>query len=1030
MKIQFDKSGIVNTLAAIAIVSVLMVSGLVTAYRPPMVATADGDGDATITPGTVTAGAVTTLNYTYHNASIVTGGHFQLAIPPNWTPNPQTANAANPSYVQIASNSTATLTVQTSDIYIWVNVTAGTLATTEAVWITIKNITAQTNAATVVTFSGFSDTNGDFTTLPISPQATLSVVPGPYKQLAWSWSVTTITAGEAGGSLRIHLADQYGNTPTNHPDILVNLTSSSMWGVFNNGTANITTVTILNGTTASIVFNYNDTHAGDFTLTARNHTLSTPNAVLSFTVNADTPTQIYLAGPASATAGTESAMFAVSLVDQYNNPCKPAVNTIIWLNSSNGGTAKQFRLTPGGSAISNVTIGAGSNGANFYYYDETAGTFTITATSGTLADSWQPYTILPAAPHHVFLDGAANFPVGTNASYFVKIMDQYNNAITVASNTVVNLATNSTTGVFMHYITGAPITSVTIPAASDTGNFNFTDSVAGAKNLIGNSSGVLNASVTVWVLDLTGPTIINSTPADGAVNVTTAAGNLTFTFSEPLVPSPPTTYPAENIPGIDYDNASWSVGNTVLTIPYGALADETDYYIDFTGVDMFDTSGNQLVGMNITFTTGDCTLPIITLDSPLDGAFIQAGTDIALTVTDINLDAVNYSVNGATAVALASPYDIETASWEDDIFIIVVTAADLAGNEAMETYIFTVDSTEPTITLNSPADGSRIMTGTVLDFTAADAHLGIVRYALDTNALQTFAAPYNLNTAGWADGTHMVRIQADDTVGNTAVAYFNFTADGTAPTVISIVPADGTDNVALDTHIVITFSEPMDNVSVYSAIQFSPPITCLFEWNANNTVLTLTPTEDLAESTVHGISLGVGATDIVGNNLDSAFSSSFATPTAEPIVEDIEIVIGPVLDAEGNPIVGAAVVVTLDGEAYTGTTDADGNANITLPGTAVGEQISVEITKDGYRTVAYTTTIAADGTVPASDNPPTMEDEVDGDIDYTMIIIIVVAIIIVAIAVVFMLMGKKPAAPKSAEEPEEEAKEPEQAPDE
>lgn len=420
-----------------------------------------------------------------------------------------------------------------------------------------------------------------------------------------------------------------------------------------------------------------------------------------------------------------------------------------------------------------------------------------------------------------------------------------------------------------------------------------------------------------------------------------------------------------------------------------------------------DASGN--LGFNMTDLSVDNTAPTIALNSPANNSMIKNGTIISLTVTETNINRVYYLVNtNTTQVNLTAPYNIDTTGWADGQYTITVHAIDVAKNEAIAQYVFTLDSTLPAIILNSPADGARIMPGTILDFSVTDTHLSTVNYSVNSGTLENFTAPYDIATTGWADATYAILVRANDTAGNIIDRTFSFTVDGTAPTVVSLLPSNGTEGVAPDTTVVVTFSEPMNNVSVQGAITTSPNIANLgFGWNANNTVLTITPPANLTQDTQYTVTVGTGAEDMAGNNLAAANSTSFTTLIVEVVVEDIEIIIGPVLDADGNPISGAAVTVTFDGNTYTGTTDANGNATITLPETALGEEIAVNITKTGYDPISYTATLAQDGIVGQA--PPTMNPAEEGTgTDYTMIIIIVVVIIIIIGILAFIFMRKPP----------------------
>lgn len=102
--------------------------------------------------------------------------------------------------------------------------------------------------------------------------------------------------------------------------------------------------------------------------------------------------------------------------------------------------------------------------------------------------------------------------------------------------------------------------------------------------------------------------------------------------------------------------------------------------------------------------------------------------------------------------------------------------------------------------------------------------------------------------------------------------------DTTAPLVTSISPPDGATGVRSDTDIVVTFSEPMDTVSVEQAYQSDdlPPSAVVFSWQNDSTVLTIHPKSplvyaDLTDSTDsarhYAYTFGSTAQDLAGNRL-------------------------------------------------------------------------------------------------------------------------------------------------------------------
>ncbi|WP_075834696.1 Ig-like domain-containing protein [Deinococcus marmoris] len=106
--------------------------------------------------------------------------------------------------------------------------------------------------------------------------------------------------------------------------------------------------------------------------------------------------------------------------------------------------------------------------------------------------------------------------------------------------------------------------------------------------------------------------------------------------------------------------------------------------------------------------------------------------------------------------------------------------------------------------------------------------------------------------------------------------------DLTAPTVVSITPANGAKGVSKNTKIVVTFSEKMNQAVTQAAYESTdlPADAVTFSWNTDGTVLTINPNQDLyydsAAARIYAFKLTHAAQDVAGNALPLK-SSSFKT---------------------------------------------------------------------------------------------------------------------------------------------------------
>ncbi len=179
--------------------------------------------------------------------------------------------------------------------------------------------------------------------------------------------------------------------------------------------------------------------------------------------------------------------------------------------------------------------------------------------------------------------------------------------------------------------------------------------------------------------------------------------------------------------------------------------------------------------------TIDYNSPSIYLSYPLNNSIIAGGIILDFSVSDSNLDHVNYSINTGPEILIFDPFKISTSEWTDGEYTILFNAIDLAGNQKSSWYFFTIDSTKPEIILNSPTNNSKHKTETTLDFSITDSHLAGASYSINDEFFAPFSQPYDLSTSGWADGGYSIQINAVDTIGNSNLSWFFITIDSSPP---------------------------------------------------------------------------------------------------------------------------------------------------------------------------------------------------------------------------------------------------------
>ena len=98
-----------------------------------------------------------------------------------------------------------------------------------------------------------------------------------------------------------------------------------------------------------------------------------------------------------------------------------------------------------------------------------------------------------------------------------------------------------------------------------------------------------------------------------------------------------------------------------------------------------------------------------------------------------------------------------------------------------------------------------------------------------------------------------------------------------SPVVNTIAPGHDQASISPATLVTLTFSKPMNTATTQAAFSITPNTGGSFAWSAGNTVLTFTPSSNLAANTLHTVRLEGTATDSTDVPLHGAFESRFTT---------------------------------------------------------------------------------------------------------------------------------------------------------
>jgi parallel beta-helix repeat protein len=295
-----------------------------------------------------------------------------------------------------------------------------------------------------------------------------------------------------------------------------------------------------------------------------------------------------------------------------------------------------------------------------------------------------------------------------------------------------------------------------------------------------------------------------------------------------------------------------------------------------------DTAGN--LNTSGFFFTLDSTKPDIFLVYPENNSLISNKTIIEFLVTDSNLKHVNYSINSGQNVSASDMFNISAKEWTDGNYTVQINAMDLAGNYRSNWFWFVIDSTPPTIVFDQFLNHSTISGGIAIQIDISDENINTVMYSVNQGAYNILLPPYIIDTTSWSDGPHVIYIKANDSAGNEIVRWFEIIVDSIPPFVVTSIPQDQSESIEINTSIIITFSEPMNQADVGNYLTFSASIDYTYIWEEDGTILNISfEPNKLAEGTKYTLEVDKQIKDIIGNPMISDFELEFTTKTSTPI---------------------------------------------------------------------------------------------------------------------------------------------------
>ncbi len=719
----------------------------------------------------------------------------------------------------------------------------------------------------VLIFS-FSVPDDADTTIPnVTIDSPLNVT---YDQANVSFNATVLEDNPADGILQI--------TPDLGPTVNYTLTNvSGNWGYTNLSMPN---------DTYTAQFFINDTSG---------NTNLTENVTFTIAVAAPSdsePPSVTIDSPANTTFEARAIVnFNATVLE--DNPDTGLVQL-----TRDGDTGINYTLTnnSGNWGYTNTSITLGTYTAEFYFNDTSGNVNNTESVVFTVADTTIP---------NVTINSPANTTSEARASITFNI-------------TVLELFADTGTV----QLTRDGDSAINYSLTNNSGNWELTNSsitigTYTAQFFLSDTSG--NTNLTESVVFTVADTITPSVTIDSPTNSSFASPIVNFnaTVLELLPDSGILQLTRSGESGINYTltNNSGTWGYTNLSIPDGSYI--AQFFVN-------DTSGNMNLTESVGFTI-DTVIPTIIIDSPTNQTYNITTVDLNVSA-DETISSWVFEFNGNGTNHSFTPNTTLVISGGDGAKNLTVYATDLTGNQNLSTVYFTLDTTAPTITVDSPLNQT-YATDTIDLNVSADEPINTWWFQLNGNGTNVTFTP-NITLVG-TEGNNNIIVYTNDSVGNEGSNIVYFTIDTAVP------------NVTIDLPLNITYDLP--NITFNATV---------LEANPDSGILQVTPQgESAINYTLNNVSGNWGYTNL--SMPDNTYTAEFYVNDTAGNVNNTESV---VFTINTTPTDTSVPNVTIISPANT-TFEARAivNFNITVL-EADPDSALLQLTRDGDSGINYSLT--------------------------------------------------------------------------
>ena len=697
------------------------------------------------------------------------------------------------------------------------------------------------------------------------------------------------------------------------------------------------------------------------------------------------------------------------------------------INAAEKGEALQISGTsnqPEGTTIT-VTL----NGIHYTATADASGNWSVTVPAANVSALGEAnYTVTANVTDSVGNSASTSHDVLVDSSLPVVTID------TLAGDNIVNAAEVSAGQTLTGKVTNAaPGDTVTITLGGQTFTATVQDDLTWSLPLtqsqltaLGNGDLTVSASVTNahgntgsssldFTIDAQLPGLrIDTVAGDDVINVIEHAQNLIVSgTSTDLAAGSAVTV---TINGKAYSATVLADGTWQAAVPAADVSQWADGSLDIKASAQ-DASGNPVaIGtvVDVDLAPVAITISSVTDDNVLNAA--EKGQDLVLSGTSSNVEA------GQTVTIIFAGKTYTTTVDANGDWTWTVPAADLSGlkdgdasvqvsvtnvngNAASSAQAFSVDTTAPTVTINTISGDNML--------NAAEAAQDLTLSGTSTaEAGQTVTVTFNGNQytaqvqadgswtldvpaadlAGITDGNAAVTATVSDKAGNPASAGSSVLVDTTVPQIsFNIVAGDDIVNIAEHGQALIvsgkvTGAQAGDVITVtLNGKDYTAMLDASGSWSVG------VPAADVGALVNGDQTISATLTDKAGNSATATheFDVSLTAPVvaintlaADDVINATEK--GQDLQVSGtsNQPEGTAITVTLNGINYTATTDASGNWSVTVPAahvSALGEAsyaVTASVTDAAGNSASTGHSVLVDSALPQVTINPVATDDI------------------------------------------------------